>query len=261
MSYQVPDYYHAAVVPETLRRHLCGLCRTPLQGELCRLCHQCRQAPGTARPDLAGFTVYAVRGAQSGTDMHRYKGQPPGAQALSSVRLLLAHGLEHLDCASQLIGARIEAVAVVPSRSRFTPGTPSPLQQLCGQLLPPGLPLVDLRPAPGSTSDRQVRPEAFDVSGCQDLSHVLLIDDTWVSGATVMSAAGALRSGGAEHVSALVLARWLDPGYGPTGLLVKKIGWDGGWVSPRHACPFALDGACPATTPWAVSRPAPGATG
>ena len=45
---------------------------------------------------------------------------------------------------------------------------------------------------------------------------MLLIDDTWVSDGTTLSAVAALRASGILKVSVLALARWLDPGYGPT---------------------------------------------
>jgi hypothetical protein len=44
---------------------------------------------------------------------------------------------------------------------------------------------------------------------------VLLIDDTWVTGATAMSAAGALQREGATKVAILVAARMVDASFWP----------------------------------------------
>ncbi|MCP3799117.1 hypothetical protein NLX83_07600 [Allokutzneria sp. A3M-2-11 16] len=38
--------------------------------------------------------------------------------------------------------------------------------------------------------------------------HILLLDDTWVSGAKIQSAAVTLRDAGASRVTALCVARW-----------------------------------------------------
>jgi hypothetical protein len=46
-------------------------------------------------------------------------------------------------------------------------------------------------------------------------AHVLLIDDTWVSGSRMRSATLALRRDGAAAVSALSLARWLSAEWEP----------------------------------------------
>ena len=40
---------------------------------------------------------------------------------------------------------------------------------------------------------------------------VLLLEDTWVSGASAQSAAAALKRAGARHVAVVVLGRYIDP--------------------------------------------------
>lgn len=252
MSLDLPSYYLAAVVPEVpLGLRLCGLCRTPIL-EAYQWCYPCGQAPGRARPDLVGFTTYAVKDEQAAMDMHRYKDQRPSAQAVSGVRLLLDHGLAHLECAERLTGQEIDAVAVMPSRSHYEQDRASMLQRMCAQVLPPGLPRLDLQPSQGAASTRRLEAGAFQVGDCQGVSHVLLIDDTWVSGATVMSATAALRSAGATRVSALVLARWLDRKYPATKNFVDRVTEEQGLRSPLTACPFTLDGQCPPTAPSRV---------
>ncbi len=241
MTSPLPDYYQAAVVPEQLRAGLCALCRTPTGGS--EFCFNCRRAP--ARPDAAGFTSYAIDNAPSGNDMHRYKDSPPGPQALDGVRLLLEHGLAHLDCAEALAGASLDAVAVIPSRTHHVPGTPSPLQRLCSRTLPRDLPTVELSPTPGSTSNRRVRADAFDIDDCRSPSHVLIIDDTWVSGATMLSAVWDMRRRGVEQVSVLALARWLNRQYSFTNDFIRRVDSARAWRRPQDVCPFTPDGECP----------------
>ena len=103
---------------------------------------------------------------------------------------------------------------------------------------------MDLHPKPGSASDRRVHRDAFDVVTWPDASHVMLIDDTWVSGATTLSAAATLRASGARHVSVLVLARWLDPDYGPTNKFLTAMSQHA-WRNPQDVCPFTPNGTCP----------------
>lgn len=241
MTDPLPDYYRAAVVPEQLRAGLCALCRTPTGGS--EFCFNCLRAP--ARPDAAGFTSYAIDNAPSGNDMHRYKNWPPNTQALDGVRLLLEHGLAHLGCAEALAGTGLDAVAVIPSRTHHVPGTPSPLQRLCSRTLPRDLPTVGLSPTPGSTSDRRVRVDAFDIGDCRDLSHVLIIDDTWVSGAAMLSAVWGIRGRGVERVSVLALARWLNRQYSFTDAFIRRVDSARAWRRPQDVCPFTPDGECP----------------
>lgn len=242
MTTRLPDYYRATVVPDDLSSRQCALCRAPVNVGY-RFCFRCN-AQAAAHPDLTGFVTYALSGKQSGIEMHRYKDTRPSRQALSNVLALLKHGLSHLSCAGDLVGTPVEAVAVIPSRSHYQADAPSLLQRMCTRTLPDDMPLVDLRPKPGSASDRHVRHDAFDVVTWPDASHVMLIDDTWVTGATTLSAAATLRASGARHVSVLVLARWLVPSFGPTREFLTAMRKHA-WRNPQDVCPFTPDGTCP----------------
>ena len=244
MTVILPSYFRATAVPDQLRGRQCRLCRTPID-EAYDFCFRCNSQP-FARPDVAGFVTYAVKGGQSGAEMYRYKNHRPSPQALKNVLLLLQYGLLHLPCAGRLMGTPSEAVAVVPSRSHYQPDTLSKLQQLCHRVLLECMPLVSLRPAPESTSDRRIHGSAFEVVDCPYASHVTIIDDTWVSGGTTLSAVAALRASGVQKVSVLALARWLDPRYGLTRDFLA-IGRQhlAEWPGPQDVCPFTLDGICP----------------
>ena len=239
----LPGYFLSAVLPRRFRGRVCRLCRAPVDGY--EYCFRCNEASGLVRPDAAGFVSYAIENSQAGQDMYRYKGMQPSVQAVSNVQLLLEHGLRHLRCVNQIVGTNVQAVMVMPSRSHYQSGAPSQLQKLCALRLPTGLPTVGIEPVAGATSDRKVDPDSFVVPVPVRWSHVLLIDDTWVSGGTVMSAVGALRAAGAAKVSSLVLARWLDPDYKATKSLIREVAQAGGWSPPQRVCPFTRDGVCP----------------
>ena len=242
-GYRLPSYFHSAVLPRQFRGRVCRLCRAPVDGY--KYCFRCNGASGLERPDTAGFVSYAIKSSQAGQDMYRYKGMQPSVQAVRNVQLLLEHGLRHLRCVNQIVGTNVQAVSVMPSRSHYQSGAASQLQKLCALRLPAGLPTVRIEPVAGATSDRKVDPDSFRVPVPVRWPHVLLIDDTWVSGGTVMSAVGALRAAGAAEVSSLVLARWLDPSYRATPELIREVTEAGGWSPPQGVCPFTRDGVCP----------------
>ena len=242
-GYRLPSYFHSAVLPRQFRGKVCRLCRAPVDGY--KYCFRCNAASDLVRPDIAGFVSYAISDEQTGQDMYRYKGMQPSVQAVSNVQLLLEHGLRHLRCVNQIVGTNVQAVMVMPSRTHYQFGMPSQLQKLCARSLPVDLQTVEIQPAAGSISDRKKQPTNFVAPVPIGWSHVLLIDDAWVSGGTVMSAVGALRAAGAAKVSSLVLARWLDPDYKATKSLIREVAQAGGWSPPQRVCPFTRDGVCP----------------
>jgi predicted amidophosphoribosyltransferase len=77
---------------------------------------------------------------------------------------------------------------------------------------------------------RDVVPEKFSLSRQLDNASVLLIDDTWVSGGSVQSAAGALKAAGSGAVGVVVLGRLIDQAYENQGerlaALPKQFNWD-----------------------------------
>jgi hypothetical protein len=52
---------------------------------------------------------------------------------------------------------------------------------------------------------------------------VLLIEDSWVSGASAQSAAAALKLAGARHVAIVVIGRHIDPADPRTGTLTARL--------------------------------------
>jgi hypothetical protein len=105
-----------------------------------------------------------------------------------------------------LAGAPVSHWATVPS----LPARPGehPLHQVVSPFAPgreAGLTAVALVRYP-----RDVSPDHFTAADqLPPGSHVLLLDDTWVSGGHAQSAALALRKAGSARVSLLVVARWM----------------------------------------------------
>lgn len=120
----------------------------------------------------------------------------------------------HGACIATAAGASWDSVAVVPSSTR--PGgarrgsapAPHPLGEVVGTVTHlSGLARVEIVRGPGSADHLAPRPDAFAVAGDARGRRVLLLDDTWVTGARMQSAAAALVSAGAEVVAMVVAGR------------------------------------------------------
>ena len=195
----------------TAARGLCALCRGPGQPGLAR-CYRCdryaQYLPGLL-PDVVVPVAYAPKGGPHATNLWRYKSQQPGADdARAELRaLLLVFLRDHRACVLRRAGmTRASHVAVVPSR-RGRAG-PHPLQQLAAPYLRLSwVPMTLTRPDDPMSHDPD--PGRFE-AGPLARASVLLLDDTWTTGSSAVSAAAALRLAGARSVALVVLGRHLD---------------------------------------------------
>lgn len=130
--------------------------------------------------------------------------------------------------------------------------TRSPLTTRCRESRPSTrsgdrLPELNLWTTPGE-SKRVYQPERFHLAHTPDADHarhVLLIEDTWVTGSNARSAAGALFREGIEKVSILTIARLVDSGYTPARPLVNRIRDLANTPKLMWACPWTRSGNCP----------------
>jgi hypothetical protein len=189
----------------------CVVCRGPARADLAR-CYQCGRHDLLGRGLLADAVVpisYAVKGTAFADDLWRYKSWlAPSAQARTSLlALLLAFLTDHGPCVWRHAGMPPpDRLAVVPTGCG-RPG-PHPLLQLASPYL--RLPLCPLAIRPGSQG-RDLDVHRFGAGPAAAGASVLLVDDTWVSGATAQSAAAALKLAGARHVATVVLGRHVNP--------------------------------------------------
>lgn len=196
----------------------CDRCFTPTRpGPLCAPCR--RDVELSRGPDYLGFMTYAGYMdpiGQSGRVMRAYKSAAvPRGAAHRDVTFLTALGvLAHTYCIGALASQTVTGWATVPSLPP-RPG-PHPLNEIVRKLAKTGAVEVVLEGRVTSVP-RTYDPDHFHVvSENASGQHVLLIDDTWTSGAHAQSAVAALRSAGATAVSVLVLARWLTLGWEAT---------------------------------------------
>lgn len=219
---------------------VCGYCAGVTDSVTESMCWVCRQTyvQRTDLSDRRGFATYAVDRLQSGVTMYRYKDPGPNA-AGRAVMLLGVHAVKkHLGCATDPWYGPVSAWAMVPSLK----GRHDHALRLLAPFLAP-LPEASLRPAPSPVDPRHLHPENFIADpGSARGRHVLLLEDTWVSGAHVESAAAALKRAGAVCVSTLVLARWLRPDWGITAQFLKSQVMTFDYEPER--CPFPPDHVC-----------------
>ncbi len=191
---------------------VCGSCRTPVRPgrTRCFRCDKYRECLPGLLPDVVAPVAYAEKGGPHATNLWRYKSDGPGAEAACAAlrALLLVFLRDHGRCVWRCAGAPGPShVAVVPS-CRGRAGT-HPLEAMAAPYL--SLPWVRWvrgsdadGPAPLDPDPRRFRPER--IAGAS----VLLLDDTWTSGASATSAAAALQLAGARAVAVVVLGRHLD---------------------------------------------------
>ena len=196
----------------------CRTCRGPVQAGFAR-CYQCDLAHarcGGLLADVVAPVAYAVKGGRLAEDLWRYKSGAAGAtEAGARLTAVLARFLrEHSDQVWRAAGmaAGPELAAIVPS-GQGRPG-PHPLLGIVASCV--DVPIVPLSAAPGAAARARgladgVAAGWLTVGGAVAGADVLLVDDTWVSGATAQSAAAALKAAGARRVALVVLGRHVDP--------------------------------------------------
>lgn len=118
----------------------------------------------------------------------------------------------HLRCVAAVLGGDPAVVTSVPStRPQPRPGRHSLETAIMrvGRLAPLYRPL--LAPGPVYVDHNLADDEAFALPRRLSGERVLLLDDTFTTGARLQSAASALRLNGASAVAAVVIGRVIDP--------------------------------------------------
>ncbi len=174
--------------------------------------------------------------------MYGYKAPRPQPTHVNVVKSLLALAIiGHTDCDLKLASnARVFQWTTVPSTR--DPVREHPLHALVHPLFAPGYELP-VRGVQGATKDRAIRPQNYEALGhISPKTHVVVIDDSWVSGGSAQSVASAVRNAGAASVSILAVARILDPSWSTTTDFLRqgRLAQDFGY----KVCPWT-GSACP----------------
>ena len=208
-SFMKTTYY------KSVQGHLCPVCSGLKQKDEV-LCYQCsktkRDAERTHAPlaDVVRIGYYAVEDEPLRKIMHRYK-EDKDQESIMTVEYILTDAfILHWKSLIRLSsGVTPTAWAIVPSsKSSIRHGQEHPLHIIAQSIFAfHKIPEVHI----SSVADkmRTFNPHAFtiDQNNPVDLSHVILIDDSWTTGNSVQSAASALKLYGAKKVTVYCIAR------------------------------------------------------
>ncbi len=229
---QMPE---GALVPDI---KLCEVCQTPAKApwDRCYACHKETEAWGEEMADIVVPLSYAVKSyealQQFYYDLHQYKRDPkPSLPAQKRLMALIQlFRMHHLGCLEEAAEAKVSMVLPVPSgRDRKN----HPLPMIANGL---GLPVISATYTGPPRESRATEVELNHYKIGQRLQgHVLVLEDTWVTGRNAQVIAIQARRAGAEYVSIVVLARMLDYGFPPTKGFVDSWDPDARWST--QPCP------------------------
>lgn len=223
----------------------CRVCSLPVNGQ--QLCPQCRnhRAAGYPVADLVASTTYAAYGpgiwnTQAHNVVRGFKAERPGPGNVEMMENLLRLGLRgHGVCPRALLGAHSNAWAVVPSNRQGTKLV-NVVRRLAATLQDEVV--VTSR---NDGAGRQFTPDRWSIPEWPAAApdHVLVIDDSWASGAHAQSLAALLKQSGVEKVSIFTVARLLSPDWSESADFEKERlrGTTFDWAR----CPWTDDGDCP----------------
>lgn len=235
---------------DTLLKNLvmCPICTTPITPPYtqCSSCLSHLRSP--YHDELADRVVpltYAVKGhpdlSQFYSDMWTYKREPhPSDKALNRVASpVLAFSQYHLHCLERVSGHPITCVTIVPS-GRGHSG--ERLLRIACSLTDKAVLIRSWNSAPPRDSRASgLNPD--DIEFDQPLSgHVIVLEDTWVTGTNAQSVAIQAHWRGASYVSVIAIARMLDYSWAPAKQLIDSWSPDETWQV--DVCPVT-GGACP----------------
>ncbi len=204
--------------------NVCGICLTFTQGY--GTCYPCGH---NARFINAVLPIsYSVHFGQLHTVLQQYKrGRENVARPL---QLQLAAVLwrfiaAHEGCLADAAAAdRFDLVTTVPSSDQQR-DEKHPLRRIVGEIVEPTRDRYQrlLRRSGTPVPERTVDPGKYNPREDLDGENVLLIDDTWTTGANVQSAAAALKTAGADRVGVLVIGRHINEDYQDNAQRLKAL--------------------------------------
>ena len=199
---------------------VCRVCRCAARDPY-DVCYPCRIHREASRltADAVVPIAYALKGAQHAHHLASYKFDPPSFGARTALQALGVLFLgTHRSCLERVAGGQLTHAVVVPS-TRGRSGV-HPLQALLGPST--SLPFLDARVrVEYPRDDRTFHGDRFAVPTLRD-ARVLLLDDTWTTGARAQSLSHTLKASGARSVVIVVLGRHLNGGHDGSKALVEQ---------------------------------------
>lgn len=214
----------------------CEVCLTFTQGYArCYVCSGTEQLLATVVP-----ISYSVAGGQLHQTLRGYKrfGGDVARRLQTDVAALLWRFLaDHERCVARGAGvAAFELVTTVPSGSLLR-DEHHPLRHLVSNVV---LPTKDrfrrlLTRTDRPIADHTFSSEKFVATRALAGESVLLIDDTWTTGASIQAAAAALRTAGAGRIGSVVIGRHINPDFQDNQARLRGLTGPFDWsICARH---------------------------
>lgn len=203
---------------------VCSHCLTFTAGyDTCYRCSRSPRAVGAVLP-----ISYSVHRGQLHTALRRYKDAPQSTSRRFTLELaaVLWRFLDrHERCLAGRVGApAFEIVTTVPSTTPERDAT-HPLHRIVGSLVGHTHDRYEqlLVPSGVEVDTRSFDPRRYVAARRLEGESVLLIDDTWTTGANVESAAVVLREAGTGRIGAVVIGRHIHEDWGNNAERLKAL--------------------------------------
>jgi predicted amidophosphoribosyltransferase len=176
-------------------------------------CYHCSHEDGWV--DAMAPISYSIGGEQLHHALAGYKRYAgPAARYFTAglAAVLWRHLAGHERCLARAAAIDgFDVVTTVASSDVRRDGM-HPLHRLVGELVKPLQPRYErlLRRTDAAVSTHRFSVERYEATKNLGGRAVLLIDDTWTTGANARSAAAALKAGGAERVAVVVIGRYVN---------------------------------------------------
>lgn len=189
--------------------------------------------------DVVAPISYSVAHEQLHLALAGYKREPREVADRFTIELaavLWRHLEAHEPCIAQQAGTdRFDLVTTVPSSSRERDRA-HPLRRIVGRLAAPTRERHQrlLRRSAAEVEGRAFSPDKYEAVANLSGGSVLLVDDTWTTGANAQSAAVALKAAGAQAVAAVVIGRHLNRDWRHNDRRLRRLQTPFAW----DRCPY-----------------------
>lgn len=195
---------------------VCPVCHSSVEGGALRCAH-CRAAAWVKPPEILPITL-SLHGQLVHHQLWQYKDSASTATRAHATARLAGLLTTFLDWHAGCVGPW-DVVTCVPSPRRVAL---EPVVARVDVLRASYRRVLVARP---EGFGRQLDPSRFRVVEPVGHRRVLLLDDTFVSGARLFGAVAALRRAGAEVVGPVVIGRHIHPAWRPSAQLLSWLVW------------------------------------
>lgn len=190
----------------------CDLCARPIEFGYSN-CYKCLMAVRSFGGDMPALVLpltYAGATEQSRRDVYDYKGTPQNVAAVRRLSILVSYFTTlHSGCIRRHTRSPLTSVVSVPSGRNRHPHPLDDFLRYFPERLKKSKALFTGLPRQGRAEG--ISPDDFDFSAPPAEDHLLILEDSWVSGGNALSLAIQAKRQGAARVSILSVARYLTP--------------------------------------------------